>query len=99
MNDIFTSANDAFVMARELAARIGSGDYSNREFLLCKLAHGSLMALDALGIEARYAKELPIIYAGPGHRLWLSARLLLGLSEDEAMMIHKERSCLTAVLA
>ncbi len=82
-----------------MTARISDNDYSNREFLLCKLAHGSLMALDALGIETRYAKELPIIYSGPGHRLWLSARLLLVLSEDEAMMIHKERSRLTAVLA
>ena len=36
----------------------------------------------------KQAHELQIIQAGTDHKWWTSARLLLGLSEDEARQLH-----------
>lgn len=56
------------------------------------LARGSALAMDSLGISVRYLKEFGIVLCGPTHKWWLSARLLLGLSEAEALRMHKTQT-------
>lgn len=48
------------------------------------------MRLDNLGLDISFIKEFDIIYDGPSDRWWLSARLILGLSQDDALQVHRQ---------
>ena len=53
------------------------------------LSIGSLMRCDSVGLSPELvARELPVIQSGPQHKWWLSARLLLGLTDKQAREIH-----------
>ncbi len=58
--------------------------------LVVALCLGSMARCDALGVSVdTVKKELPIIISGRGHKWWVSARLLLGLSETDADYVYK----------
>lgn len=61
----------------------------NREDYIKGIKRGSKLILDNFCFDMRLFKEIAIIEVGPSHKWWLSARLLLGLTEAEAMEIHR----------
>lgn len=59
------------------------------ESLIIAVGRGSTLRLDRLGIHTALLKEVSIIHQGPSHKWWLSARLLLGMTEAEAREAHE----------
>lgn len=54
------------------------------------LSIGSLIRCESVGLSPELvARELPIIQSGPNHKWWLSARLLLGLTDKQAMAVYR----------
>ena len=64
----------------------------NKHDYLYALARGSMLLLDGFGMDTRLFRELEIIRYGPSHKWWLSARLLLGLTEAEAWLVREQRT-------
>lgn len=67
--------------------------------LIVAVGRGSAMRLDSLGMSGGLLKEVAIIHQGPTHKWWLSARLLLGMTEAEARAAHEMARLPAAALA